>query len=121
MKVMLRKPFLYPTVKLFEDTQVLSVRRLYILRIAIQMHSEVKSSVDYLALCQKRVFNIPLPDIRTSFAKRFILFRKPFIYNKLNKSYKIHSLTAREFKQRIRNELLNWTYNHTEDFLKSVT
>ncbi|XP_028166534.1 uncharacterized protein LOC114357217 [Ostrinia furnacalis] len=83
LKVALRKPIRYSTVALYRDAEVLSVRRLFYLRVAVSMHKSVLNSDCYGELLEKRVFRVPCPAVKTSFARRFGNFLFPHIYNKL--------------------------------------
>lgn len=63
LKVMLKKPFLYPTSKLYQESSILSVRQLFILKVTLKVHRTVVHSKDHETLIQRRNNNIPLPFI----------------------------------------------------------
>lgn len=116
LKVMLRKYFQYPTTALYFDACVLNVRQLFMLTVGIRTHREIVNSSEYPRLLKNRVFKIPEPRVRTSFAQKFPAFLFPFIYNKLNKSCDIKLCTTSQAKQIIQKHLLS--YNETENLLK---
>ncbi|KAI5637833.1 reverse transcriptase (RNA-dependent DNA polymerase) domain-containing protein [Phthorimaea operculella] len=81
LKVMLRKPRRYPTNRLYLECQVLRVRALFIHKSLIAAHSMALNSPDYERLKKRRVYRVPIPQVRTSFAQRLPSYTHPFIYN----------------------------------------
>lgn len=116
LKVMTMKSFRYPTVCLFEDVKLLSVRRLYIFKLGCMGHTTAMKM--FAVLSKKRVFHLPFPKYKTAFACRFSPFRLPLIYNQLCKICNLKDLNKYQAKIAIHKELLNWDYQKTENFLK---
>lgn len=71
LKVMFKKPYRYPTDSLYKEAQVLSVRQLFIHKVCLTAHKEITNSNVYPRLLEKRVYKIPTPTIKTTFATRF--------------------------------------------------
>lgn len=120
LKVALFKPILYPTAALFNEAEVLSVRRLFLVRAAVYTHTKVINSNTYSDLVKKRVYKIPAPFTRTTFSHRFGYFLFPRIYNKLAGLYNFKSLSVPQTKRLLTKMLLKWNYNETEDLLKPI-
>lgn len=118
LKTLFRKPTLYPTVSLYNDANVLSVRKLYILKIALDTHRHVIQAPDYPQLLKKRVFKIHAPLVNTTFARRFTQFASPFIYNKICKICNIKENSVAKAKSLIFSLILPWNYDYTEEFLR---
>lgn len=117
LKTMLKKPFRYPTRLLYEEVQILTIRKLYILRICLIMHKEVISSSAFKNLIEKRVFNVPLPTVNSSFGRRFGMFIKTHTYNAIQKDCVIFNLSFPKAKTKLNNWLLTLEYNDTENLL----
>ena len=120
LKVALFKPVLYPTAALFEEAQVLSVRRLFILRAVIHTHKTVIASSNYNELLKKRVFKIPTPITKTSFSHRFSRFLLPYTYNKMVNICHFQNSSVHEAKTLATKLLLQWSYDQAENILKSI-
>lgn len=117
LKTMLNKPRRYPTSDLYREADVLSVRRLFILKIVTDTHRRVLRSADYGALITKRMFHIPLPSIRSSFAKRFHPYISAYLYNNVLKSCNIKLSSAFEAKRILNNWLRSLTYDYVENLI----
>lgn len=120
LKTMCNKPFLYPTVALFAEAQVLSVRQLYILKACLKVHRKVLNSTEFTDLSRRRVFKLPAVTVRTSFAQRLPTYMLPYIYNKIAKQCALKHLTVRQTKFSITSLLLSRTYQETEDLLRQL-
>lgn len=117
LKVMLKKPYRYPTSDLYTDSQVLSVRKLFILKTCLSTHRKTLNSPEYNHLLSKRVFRIPTLSTNTTFARRFGNFISAHIYNNLLKHCDIKTNTITEAKKTITKFLLTLDYQSTEQFL----
>lgn len=118
LKVALNKPMRYSTTALYKETGVLSVRRLYIMRVAVSVHKSVLISGEHEAMLKKRIFKLPVPARLSTFSHRFAVFLFPHIYNKLVKICKFKHCSAKETKVLVSQTLVSWTYEETEKLLK---
>ncbi|KAL0881630.1 hypothetical protein ABMA27_001456 [Loxostege sticticalis] len=118
LKVALNKPMRYPTTALYNEAGVLSVRRLYLVRVIVSVHKSVVNSKEYEQMLRKRVFKIPHPQQATSFAHRFEAFLFPHVYNKLVNICNFKYCTTREAKALVSRTLLTWTYEESENLIK---
>ncbi|KAJ8707723.1 hypothetical protein PYW07_011400 [Mythimna separata] len=116
---MIKKSFRFPTTLLYKQTQVLSVRKLYLLKITLLTHKDVlKLPVEDMA--RKRVFKLPIIPVNTEFAKRFSTYMKTIVYNNFTKILCLRNLSLREVKTKITKELMDWTYDRTELFIRHL-
>lgn len=120
LKVMLRKPYQYPTASLLYESQTLSVRQLFIFNIVSKMHRDTLISPTYSVLRGRRVFRVPQVITKTPYARRFSPFLLPFLYNRVSKIVVVQDLTVREMQSKIRKWLLTLSYKETEDMLKPL-
>lgn len=111
LKVCCFKPRLYPTVKLYEYCQVLTVRQLFILAVARKQHAISNYSQETNRRNQLVASSTPL---KTSFSQRFFIFLGPYLYNKLNRILSLHSLNKHNFKTTLQAWLQSQTYTATE-------
>lgn len=117
LKVMYNKPFRYPTDTLYKDAKILRVRQLYIWRVSCAQHNKISCSYNYRDMIKKRILRIPLPSVRTKFAKRLPLFAHPYVYNSVSKKCDIRNRNSHQVKQAIKNLLLDLSYTETEQLL----
>lgn len=117
LKVMLRKPFRYPTMTLYKDCNVLTVRQLFILHTTLRMHKELTydAKVTYPARRNNRICKTTKHN--TAFFRRHSCFLAPYLYNKLNSLLNIFPKMSHECKYIIQKYLLNLNYNNTESLL----
>lgn len=112
-------PYRYSTSKLFTETDVLSVRQIFILRLIQQQHKQCFQSKASESRRNKRrtdrVFNVP--SFKTKFAKRFQCFLGSFLYNKLSKSVPLQNLNNFQLKTTVTKILKACSYVQTEDML----
>lgn len=120
LKVALRRPRWYSTISLYNDTQVLSVRKLYVLRSSMFTHKQVIGSLSYKNMLLKRVFKLKCFPVKTTFAKRFKSFLFPFIYNKIVNVCDIAECTLHESKGIVQRYLLEKTYDDVESLLRVI-
>ena len=117
LKIMLRKPFRFPTTELYKTAKVLTVRQLFVLRVTMIAHKNVVSSTAHKSLLRKRVFKVPLPTIHTHFASRFGKFIQVRVYNSVISSCNIKSCSVSEAKSIVLRWLLSLDYLSTERIL----
>lgn len=114
LKVCCFKPRLFPTVKLYEYCQVLTVRQLFILATAIKQHS----ISNYYQLTSRRNHLVATATpLKTSFSHRFFIFLGPYLYNKLHRILSLHSLNNYKFKHTVQTWLQSLNYTATEALL----
>lgn len=122
LKVSNYLPYRYPTSTLFAETDVLTVRQIFVLRTILQQHK-----LSHLNRCLElgeskrtrrrtdKVFCVPR--FRTFFANRFRCFLGSFLYNKLSKMVPIQHLNNFQLKKSITRLLKACSYDETEDLL----
>lgn len=117
LKVSLRLPFRYPTTDLYNDSMVFSVRKLFIVQSLRRYH---RSVVPSLPVSNKRVVQCPLPNLKSTFARRHFVYGAPLIYNKMKAYLKLKSVrTFSDFtlKKIIADWLRKLNYDETENVL----
>lgn len=114
IKVMLRKPFRYPTQTLYNDAKLLNVRQLFILRLCLSTHKKLINSDLYDLLLKKRVFKIPTTYINTSFGQRFGQYIRAHVYNNILQYSNLIHLSVSEAKIKLKESLLKLDYASTE-------
>ncbi|KAJ8705402.1 hypothetical protein PYW07_011229 [Mythimna separata] len=119
LKVMLKKPFRFPTDELYETFPVLRVRQLFILSATLHAHKSVKNRPDYQTLLSKRNFHVPLPNANSLLARRCPYYSHILIYNNINKSCNIKGLSTQSCKLTTKKLLLSLTYSETEEIINS--
>lgn len=118
LKVGLGRRRLHPTVEVYKEAQVLSVRRLFLIRAAVYMHKQFLHLPSRDSILRKRVFKLPTIEIKSSFAQRFKPFLLPRIYNTLANITNIQYCKTHEAKKRLLSLLLSWNYKQSEEILK---
>lgn len=115
LKVMLRKPYRYPTNQLYSDCKVLTVRQLFVLQSVLRRHASVSPSDP------KKRTNIP-PGTRhkTSFARHQYYTICTLIYKKTHKELNILDLNRYELKSKVTEWLLQQDYSQTESLLTYI-
>lgn len=117
LKVMHSKPRRYPTFALYEMSEVLTVRQLYVLRSTVIAHKAILALPNYKELLKKRTFICPLPKVLTRFAKRLGPYIHFHIYKKVNYHCNIKACSLREVKLNVQNWLSTLNYDETENLL----
>lgn len=114
LKVMLSLPRRYPTVQLYSDCKVLTVRQLYVLLSTLRKHSArpLKEPT-----CRLKYNVFPHERHRTAFAKRQFYVISTKMYNLLNKKLSIFSCPKYKCKSVLRDYLQSLDYDNTEDLL----
>ena len=120
LKVMLFKPLRFPTESLYLTSNLLSVRKLYILQVVLKKH---KSLPFILSRAQTRRKNNVAPEIpvKTTFATRQYTKQSSHIYNILNKEANIYSMTYHDCKKTLTQWLTNKDYEKIESILHTIT
>lgn len=117
IKVMFKKPFLFPTADLYRETKLLSVRRLYILKAVARAHAAIINLPNYKQLLSKRKFRVPLPNYRSALAKRSPDFMHLRIYNNICQTHSIQRYAIGKVKVIIKEWLVALSYHDTEVLL----
>jgi hypothetical protein len=119
LKVMISKPIRFPTSELYEITDVLTVRQMFILHVILRKHSQL--TFNPAAKTNKRRTDLVCKTIfcRLTLARRHFDFIASRMYNKVNKILQIFPLLSRECKFRVSSWLKSLTQNDTENFIKS--
>lgn len=116
-------PFRHPTVQLYHDTGVLTVRQLFLLRIILKQHKlflpdPVADSTTEPPLTKRRkdkVFGTAMN--RTFFINRFSCFLGGHIYNKLSELTELKHLNYYSLKKTVMALLQKLSYQETEKLL----
>jgi hypothetical protein len=119
IKIMYSKPWKYSTENLYKISNLLTVRKLYILNIVLIAHKNLP--FDSSNLSNKRRHNVaPSGRIRTAFAERQYSAQSVFIYKIINKKFNIYCKKTYECKELVVEWLKTLNYEETEDILKRM-
>lgn len=121
LKVMLKKPRMYPTRDLYKEAAVLNVRQLFIFKVFNKFYKEVSSSVEYKTALMRRVPRLPVPSTVTSFAQRFGPYIKTRLFNIVAKNCDIKDKSSSQLKQSVKKWLLSLSYMETENILVNIS
>ncbi|KAG7301279.1 hypothetical protein JYU34_014199 [Plutella xylostella] len=116
LKVSYKKPRQYRTDALYNETKVLSIRRLFILATALRFHKAALLTLPQLHRPQ-RCLKWTLPTIKLKFGKRCFNYMGPYIYTKLHNLIDIVNSTRFICKNKICTWLLGLNYESTESFI----
>ena len=116
IKVLCFKSFRFPTDHLYIFSDLLSVRRLYIINLILKYHKSLPYNPNVL---NKRRHDIVarVHPVRTAFAKRQYECQSPFLYNKINKELNIYPMTLFTCKITLDKWLKELTFEEVELFL----
>ncbi|CAF4748862.1 unnamed protein product [Pieris macdunnoughi] len=118
LKVIKFKPFRYPTVDLYSECDVLTVRQLYIKNIIIYQH---KKLIYDDAIANRRTHRVcPTTQAKTSYLQKFQCYTGPMLYNRLNKILNIYPLNIYECKIKLVEWLKTQKYNEIENLFTNV-
>lgn len=123
LKVCTFQAYRFPTKRLYEYCEVLTVRQIFILKILLKQHTNKshteRSPLNLLAQVRtNRKHRIPLRSTcTTSFGHRFYFFLGRFLYNKINNLLVFHNKTKHESKKLLTSYLLTLSYEDTEAIL----
>lgn len=120
IKVMLSRPIRYPTEKLYKESKLLSIRRLYINASVSATYKQMLTSNAYQNSLERRTFRAHVPAVKTSFAQRFSVYLFPHLFNKICKVCKFKNETVREVKSKTNKYLNNLNYHEVEQLLRSI-
>ncbi|KAG7303781.1 hypothetical protein JYU34_010677 [Plutella xylostella] len=110
------KKRLFSTDKLYNISNLLSVRKLYILSVILKTHKCLPFDPTLLKKRRKDII-LKLPTVRTTFASIQYNTRSAYLYNKLNKQTYIYNKNFRECKNLVIKFIQTLTYDETENLL----
>lgn len=116
IKTMYFKKRLFSTDKLYNISNLLSVRKLYILSVILKTHKCLPFDPTLLKKRRKDII-LKLPTVRTTFASIQYNTRSAYLYNKLNKQTYIYNKNFRECKNLVIKFIQTLTYDETENLL----
>lgn len=114
LKVMLSKPYRYPTKQLYSELNVLTVRQSFISKVVLRTHamSEFDNS---LYESQRRKDRIIYPGkFGSAYAHRHTCFLGPYLYSKVSSHIAIYPLTLSKCKLALKKFLNTLDYDETE-------
>lgn len=118
IKTMYFKKRKYSTERLYQLSNLLSVRKLYILQSILKKHREI--TVDTNSLTKRRKDIVAqVPQVKTSFANMQYNRRAAQIYNKINKKISIYKKTYYECKKELIRYLQPLTYEEIESLVQA--
>ncbi|KAG7313270.1 hypothetical protein JYU34_000374, partial [Plutella xylostella] len=119
LKVMMSRPFRYSTRQLYLDSNLLTVRQLYVLKVVLRRHSSLSTEMVSRYSNSRTGKNIiPTTKHRTYFSGQNYFHQSARIYNKINKQLGIYSHNKHECKNIVTEFLLKLSYDDTENLLK---
>lgn len=119
IKIMYFKKIRYPTTSLYQDSGLLSVRRLYIIHTVLKKHKNLPYDKNIITRRRKDII-APVPQTKTKFAA--IQYNKLScqLYNRINKKLHIHNKQSHECKNALTNWLKTLDYAETEALLQDT-
>jgi hypothetical protein len=119
LKIILFKKPTFGTKKLYEESNVLTVRQLYVLNCVVRRH---KMNIPDLQYRKKRnpYLIFTLAKVRTTFARNQFQNTSALIYNRLNKQFRLHEVPLAKCKNIVTAWLKEIDYDETENLLKSI-
>lgn len=119
LKLMLLKPLRFPTASLYTTTDLLSVRKLYVLQIVLKKHKSLPFNLSSIKTRRKNKAALE-PTVNTTFATRQYSKQSSRIYNILDKELQIYHLTYHECKNTISEWLRTKSYEEIESILHTI-
>lgn len=117
LKVLYLKPYRFPTFSLLSETEVLSIRQLFIEKIILIYHRKIPFDPNIYKNKRRNDLICKPPKVRTDFARRHSKFIAPYLYKKINRILKLYTKTTHQCKIDIRNWLMTYDYANTESLL----
>jgi hypothetical protein len=115
LKICFLKPMLYPTLKLYSDCEVLTVRQIFVLNTILKQHKRTEYKKDQIVTRKRRQINAcHVEYFQTSFADRFFIAQGPKLYNKCNVVLDLISKNIHECKKDVSKWLMTLSYQDTE-------
>jgi hypothetical protein len=117
IKVMLRKPFRYPTDTLYRECKVLRVRQLYILKAITRTHDCLLNSGHYAVITNRRIYKAPLPPLKSALARKSPAYSHPHTYNNICAYLNLKKLSTPQAGKKVKKWLLSLSYGETESLV----
>lgn len=116
IKIMFFKPYRFPTETLYTISDLLSVRKLYLLQIILKKHKLLPYEPTVRSTRRKDNV-VPQPRVKSAFASRQFTRQSACLYNTINNTIKIYPLTYNECKLAVIIWLKSKSYNEIEDII----
>lgn len=117
LKVAYKKPFRHPTDDLYNETNFLTVRQLYILAVILRFHKTAIPNAVNRKKQGDRHNTWLLPRTHTAFAQSCYSFRGPFLYQLADDVLDILDTTRFVCKKKVTHWLSTLDYRSTENIL----
>jgi hypothetical protein len=101
LKVKSKWPFRYSTDQLYNESNVLRVRQLFILRAVTTMHMSALSSPDYEHLVQQLVYKIKISSVCSFICKGQAITHLRCIYNTICRKFDLRHLSIIELNGKL--------------------
>jgi hypothetical protein len=119
IKIMYFKPYKYSSENLYYDSNLLTIRKLYILSTVLRIHRGLPFELKKLN--RRRNHTVAHSEgVHKAFGERQYRCQSGFIYNKVNKALNIYPETTPNCKKKVTKWLKSLTYQDTENILKRV-
>lgn len=119
IKAMYFRKLTYPTESLYKDSDLLSVRKLYIAQIVLHKHKNLPFEAMVVKRRRKYIIAEYSP-VRTAFARKQYTTRAPYLYNRTNEILELYSYTYHECKKKLHKWLKCLNYSETEKILNHI-
>lgn len=117
IKVMYFKNIRYPTQSLFQISDLLSVRKLYVIKTFLKKHKTLPYSPT-LTLKRRKDIIAEVPQTKTKFASIQYKKRSAKLYNRINREIYLYNKEKHECKKKITSWIKPLNYEDTETLLK---
>lgn len=121
LKVIYFKNIRFPTEALYNECDLLSVRKLYILHSILKTHKIIELNKEVIGNRRRTKNVVLLPNANTKFASIQFNWQSAYIYNKINKELNIYNKSKYDCKILITNWLKKSSYDNIEVFIRNVT
>lgn len=117
LKVAAGLPFRFPTSVLYNNWDLLTVRKTFILKTILKKHSLAGFDPELLKGKRRKGKVCTVTKLKTSFSHSFFCFLGPYLYNKFNGKLDIYPLPKASCKSLIIKYLKPLNYEETENIL----
>lgn len=114
------KKRIFPTTLLYDMSKLLSVRKLYIMNVALKVHKNLIYDPSIL-LKRRKDKIICIPSTNTNFASIQYQSRAAYLYNKINKEICIYDKLKFQAKKNLTEWMQGKSYDDIEKFIEYVT
>lgn len=120
LKVAYKKPYRYPSDKLYDDTKFLPVRQLYILAATLRFHKTALFELVRTKRNTNRRNAWALPKTRTAHAQNTFAFKGPFLYQYLDNKLQIAETTRFVCKKKVTLWLSSQNHEDTQKIISVI-